>query len=242
MRRLLHIFLILVFGLVYYGCSSDDDNPTEPGSGENLPEVALESVTVPLTIQNSDDPNVRIAASYIALANSFSAFRAFMIPRDNQSLLKIEKITSEWEYTWMMDGISVTMHVWEDSNYYYWEIILNGSDEYYTYSNFVYMEMRQTLDGSSGYLKGYNEGAGDLGIEWNWSTDASGNYFVELTTYNNNNADMLLEVMNYADGSGYMKLYEPSTVLSYEIAWNSDGAGTYAYYDAAGNVSESGSF
>lgn len=228
--------------IIFISCSSDDDNPI--GSNpEDEPVLVIEPIEIPEALQNSNSPGAQRAVMYMSMANSFTAFSAFMSPPPgNSALQKTNGVEEDWEHTWTDGTLSITMRVYESGGYNYWTTTLNGTDGNTVYTNWLMLEARQTMDASSGYLKMFDDNTTDLTFNWEWATDPAGNVTMSMSGYEDGVAAFLIEVVANADESGNTKFYEPISSLIYDISWTSNGNGTYTQYDRNGNVVDSGSW
>ena len=222
---------LMIFVTLLFSCSSDD-NPTEPTSQKIKPKApTAKTIELPEHMVQSGDPHAAMAASWIAMANSFTGYSQFFVPPEGAKSLP--KVSDEGKYTWNVGALAITLIYSTDDEYSKWKVIFNGTDdEGTTYVNWVYMEAEQTADGSSGTMLMYEENSTDVAYKWEWTSSDDGSYNFTFLDYSD--SGWKLDIHVNADNSGEMNYYDNvdgEFVLKYKITWNADGSGAWWDYE-----------
>jgi len=223
--------LIFTAAIFIGGCSSDDDSPSGP-SGDNPPEFGGTdlTVTVPVGMQNSQDPMAQLAMGYILTANSISNMGIWF--QQPGGLRAADG--PPWEYDWTQDGLTVTVIVDETSTQYTWDVYFDGSLEGYIFDNVLIYSAWEDKDGGCGGLDFYawDEVMGEM--SWEWCT--TGGVFTMTMWTENTYGSSEINVTVNADGSGEMEVYVDEA-LYLLINWDSAGNGQWWTYDPDDNGS-----
>ena len=239
-KKIFIVFISLCISLVFISCSDDDDNPTGP-EGNQAKELSAKQIPVLPAMQQSASPHAQQAVLWLSIANSFQAYSAFYTPQDN--LNKLFKTNDEWTKSWMVDALQITMDYFDDETSFGWEIYLTGSDNEFTYNNWLYMEAYQYIDDSYGQLKMYKPVTDEVGMEWNWTNATTGIYYFNLFIWEDN--PQKLEIISNPDNSGQITAYNyvnNQFVAHTKITWTAAGTGYFWEYDESGNVTDEGPF
>jgi len=240
-KKIFIVFVSLCFSLAFISCS-DDDNPTGP-EGNQAKELSAKQIQVPPAMQQSTSPHAQQAVLWLSVANSFKSFSSFYTPQGN--LNKLFKSNDEWTRTWMVDALQITMDYFDDVTSFGWEIFLTGTDEEFTYNNWLYMEAVQYSDDSYGELKIYKPVTDEVAMEWNWTNESiSGIHYFNLFIWDSNPAEKL-EIISNPDNSGQIIAYNSVNsqfVQHTKITWTAAGTGYFWEYDVDGNVTNEGPF
>jgi hypothetical protein len=246
-------FLLLAIALFAFSCSDDDEKASS--SLENQALSLTESSTVivaPSAMQASDDSYAQTAVSYISMANAMSGYLSyFKIPEGSvKSSSRITAANGRAQntgdvvvYTWhdANSGYSVGYQISEVSDSYVFEIfiILPGETAW-----LKYFHAEEKKDRSEGFMNIYDifgvEGD-DTSVVWlAYKWGRSGDIFTFSVSDHSGDFNFKLAV-NEKTKAGNVVYYFDG-VKQYEMSWNSDGSGTWAYYDAEGNLDEEGSW
>ncbi|HYF66504.1 MAG TPA: hypothetical protein VD884_00145 [Ohtaekwangia sp.] len=244
--KLTKVFLI---GLAIFAaaCSSDDDDAKPNLGKKKLSLLEAEPITPPSALANSENPHAQAIVQLIAETNIMSMYAPlFETPAGaTKSSSKITASngrvndTGDFEtYIWEDEdsGQSVAYQVSEESKSYVFEIFMKFDND----SEWIkLMDVEERKDQSAGSLVVYNFESDDAStklLEYSW---ARGNNVFELTmkTYEEEIETVHL-VYNEKTQAGSVA-YEGSDE-SYEMEWDSNGNGTYTYYDENGDISEEG--
>lgn len=244
--KLTKVFLI---GLALFAaaCSNDDDDAKPNLGKKKLSLLEAEPITAPSALANSESPQAQLAASLIASTNIMSAYaQLFDTPAGaTKSSSKITASngrvndTGDFEtYVWEDDdsGQSVAYQVSEESKSYVFEIFMKFDNN----SEWIkLMDVEERKDQSAGSLTVYNfesDDASTILLEYSWTR---GNNIVELTmkTYDEE-VETLHLVYNEKTQAGSITFEGIDD--SFEMEWDSDGNGTYTYFDENGEISEEG--
>ena len=242
-NKLISLIFLMVSLMFIISCS-DDSNPTKPEE-QKAKELSLKEITVPEAMKNSQDPHAQMASAYIGLVNGFRNYSTFYQPPAGSSNLgKIFKSNDEWTRTWTVDALTVTMNYFESEENFGWNIYLTGTDNEFTYNNWLYMEAEQTVGENSGTMKIYKPVTDQVEAEWNWFYDTNGKYNFTFFSWNENYSQKI-EVVSNPDNSGQLTFYEyvnGQFVPTNKISWTSAGTGHWVEYDAQGNIIDEGDF
>ncbi|HYF66505.1 MAG TPA: hypothetical protein VD884_00150 [Ohtaekwangia sp.] len=244
--KLTKVFLI---GLAIFAaaCSNDDDDAKPQLVKQKLSLLEANPITPPTAMANSENPHAQIATTLVSSANIMSPYAPyFETPaRATKSISKITESNGRLNdtgdfttYIWEDDNSEQTIayQVSEESKSYVFEIFLKLEHD----SKWVKrLDVEERKDQSAGTLLVYDfasDNASTKLLEYNWTR---GNKVFELTmkTYEEKIQTMHL-VYNEKTQAGSIS-YEGSDV-SYEMEWDSNGNGTYTYYDENGDISEEG--
>ena len=223
MKFLVSFFAMLTLVLVI-GCSDDDKGPTDNNGETQQPTFGIDSVTVPDAMEQSDDPMAQQAVAYVAMANAFASYGYWFSHSG----------TSEgppWTFTWTVDDLTITLTITEEGNNWVWEIVLDGTDGYYTYDNWLFIHAEQAKNNSSGQLIIYEPVTTNVAMTWTWSVDAEGVYTLVMIS---EGEDFKIEITVNPDHSGELELSE-KVDESYQLAlrevWQADGSGEWWTYE-----------
>jgi len=147
--------------------------PTEPP-----PAMSIGSVSVPTAMEQSENPMAQMAVGFVAMANAFSSYGAYLTPPGGKAAADGDG--PPWEYTWSEGGLTITMTITEVGTEYHWDIVLDGTDGTYTYTDWLVIHAEQAQDGSSGLMIVYEPVTTNILAQWSWSTDLSGVYTFEM--------------------------------------------------------------
>jgi hypothetical protein len=228
--KLLFTFLMVVVGLISFSCSKDDDNSSS-GTTYVKPSIASETevVTVPTALSNSTSPYAGMAVSYLEMANSMSGMLGYLDVPENASVSK--KKSGGVTYSWSSEGYSVWVEYSELTTKYTYVLYV----QYTGVSKYKVMEVEQNKDGSTGLVKYYNTD-GSLLIDYSYVVTSAA-VTASLKLYYTPTETFTMDIVAYKDNSGYVKIYE-SSVLIYNVVWNSAGSGTFTYYTEDGTFTE----
>lgn len=232
MKNLKSIYVSLLFigALVFTSCSSNNDDDFEEQQQE-LSEIVMQdfadninNLAVPAAMQNSNDSNAQQAlAQFTALQSLSSAFTGFFTVPGNavaaksasnlKNAAKSANLNTQ-TYTWVLDGLTVTYIITEQSDRYIFSYALG------TGSGIVkIMDGYQLKNGNYAEIILYDENVEISKIKWSINSNIT---TVELIT---DSIKYILE-SNTANNSGNLKLYESNTLYASYI-WAADGSGSY---------------
>jgi len=239
------ILLLIPFILASYVTScSDDSNPATPEEKKRQ-ELNIQVIETPTAMQNSQDGHAQTAILWIRLANSFSGYSTFYHPpAGSDRISKILKSHDDWDYTWIVDALTITMNYFENLEIFGWKIYMTGTDGEYTFNDWLYMEAEQAYNESYGVMKIYEPVSEKVAMEWNWASNGDGQYLFDLIIWNDNSAEKI-SIINNNDNSGELIFYNfinGQFIAETKIDWNSAGTGEWWEYDLAGNITEHGIF
>ncbi|WP_370087245.1 hypothetical protein [Ekhidna sp.] len=245
-------FALIIFSLIFsISCSKDDDATIEIIDVE----FSFDATNPPISqtlINNllaTTDANASLIGSQLSVANLMSVwFYLFDQPEGAaQSNVPVGTCGGNalvYTYTMSEQGeiFSVAFQICETSSKYTFQIFFseNGSP----FELFLYAEESKT-ELKQGYMELYTSDLSESSISsnvilkytWNENADGSFDFVVE-----DSEGDFKLTIELGADESGSMEI-EQSGSIYYQATWNSTGtAGTYAYYDSEGNVTDSGNW
>jgi hypothetical protein len=235
--RTLRIYSIIFLVILLFGssCKKDEDKPTGPVYVEPAIAERGEVVAIPDGLEskaNAGDYDALIAVSYMNLANAISAYSsAFTIP-DNAE--ETGKKSGSKVYHWSYQGYSYWMTFEELASSYRWKY----EWEFPGQSRFTYFLAEELKSGASGSWTIYNP-ENPTNEVWNYDWSVSSNETFSATLeWNDGDESSSFEVEAKADNSGSF-MYYTGTTLNAEILWNSNGSGTYTFYEEGGNITGS---
>ncbi len=202
------------------------EEPAEPPPG-----LTATPVTVPAHMLESQDSMAMMAVAYVDMANSMSSLVDTYFTPPGGKACAVKTDGPPWEYTWTDSSLTVTMTIDEMVGGYQWEIVLDGTDGFYAYSDWLMMSAEQTTDGSSGSMILYQPVTTEIDSEWSWSTDAYGVYTFVMTTYGSPGSR--IEIVVNLDQSGSIDFYDESGgayEMVFRVEWAADGTGSYWMY------------
>lgn len=245
-----HLFksslLLVVVCLVFASCSKDDDAAPDLDNVAFVFDAENPPVTIPQGLQSSSDSRALLANAFLSQANGIIAVVSSIQPppgaaksntpingRSNGRTRNTQENISV--YTWTAsDGgnsVSYAYQISETNTHYVFELFLKVNNDDYI----KYWHSEQSKTGKQGFLElfgDYDDGQYTLRYEW---AEVAGTFRFDVIT-----SDSKISIISNADNSGSLKVYEEGK-LETELTWNAAGtSGTYAEYDANGNVLESG--
>ncbi len=248
MRTHLSLYMLLL-GLVAFlalGCGSDDDNgnPSGPGGGgggTDAIDLSSAQVEIPAAMSNAASGNAGAAqaTALITLANSFMTYSSWWTPPALKFHVPTNALGADTTISWSQGDMSIILELNTAGSATTWMVTLNGSDGEQNYENFIYMEGYQMLDGSGGNMsiKDPSDPGSDL-LYWEWLVDPDDVFILNLYSSDD---DGTLTVGENPNGSGSVS-QTLGTVLSFEANWNSDGSGSYTFYDGQGDPQDTGTW
>ena len=236
MKTLKFLFLFTaIFSMVLVtSCQKDKETEPEP-TPTSVPDYHIKTVELPEAMVNSNDLGAQTAMTYVNMVNGLSGFGAMMIPPSKSTDAMHYKDGTE-VYTWEIneEGIhcTFTLKITETSDMYKWELIINGTMDNISYSNFVYIYAEEKKDGSWGEITIYNP-------------EQQGNSILFLLTWHNSDGSMyldleipetfLIKLVTHEDQSGSVEMSDWENnqwVLSFKAQWDASGHGQWwDYYD-----------
>lgn len=235
------LLLLLIFAA---GCGTDTgvnnpvgtDSYTNNSGGVPAPSAALEAAPIPDALANSSNPEVRKAVQYINEFNSFQQYNGYLTPPEGSlTARKPDGVNApDYVYVWTTGSLTITMNVWDNASVYAYEMIFDGTDGYYTYTNQRFLEVSVNKNGMAASMTVYDHthvlSPGDILVTWAWSMAPSGviNFSME-TLYNALNFTIdpygpsgIIEA--WLKDAGVLK-------IAYRVEWFSDGTGYWESYD-----------
>ncbi len=241
MTKKVVVFLITCMLVIIVGACSKDDptgsNGDGNGNGTGLPDFTAMAVSVPTEMQNAagSNPGVANGVALITMANSFVAYSAFMIPVGAPKIAA----PNDGSYSWTVGDLTITMTVTTVDSYTNWTVSLNGSDGEQTYEDFILLSGSSQPDGSVGELLLYAPEAGNQEVlSWSWMTGQTGIFSIDYFAFD---ASSAVTVEVNPDGTGVV-INRVQTLSVYSASWNTDGSGSYNYYNSQGDVIDSGTW
>jgi hypothetical protein len=260
---------LLITGLalaLVAGCSSDSNPAGTGGGGPQTGAIPLQDAALqpPAAMQSAATADTAggaaRAVAHFDRYNSIGDLAGwFTAPSPVRGLVSAA-LAAEDTTRWTVGELEVTLAVISASSETYsyvgWDVILNGSDEFNTYSDFLFITGNQTTDvGGVGPVSGsggedrWSRGAGAASIvgsmivydranppydqyQWTWGTDPLG------VTIGSFGWGLLTDpedvgIQFNADGSGFLT-YSQDLVVRYRATWQASGSGTWTTYDDSG--------
>ncbi|MEQ8904318.1 hypothetical protein [Ekhidna sp.] len=258
MKHLKKLTLLLaVISLLFsVSCSKDD--------GDEDINIDLKNVTFPFTsakqpinqtiinnLNNSGDQNGLLISSQLSTVNFMTIWLSLFehptgATETNTPISACGGSALVYTFTASDDGQSFTMayQICETTDKYIFQIFVSVNGN--AMEEFIYAE-ESKADLLEGYMEIYAGSFGeveedsnsDVYLKYTWKEAADGS--IVYTAADSEN-QFLLTIDMEEDHSGSLSLKEDG-LLTYEATWNATGtAGTYAYYDSEGNVTDSGNW
>lgn len=237
--------IILMFTLIFLtilsGCSKNDEsNPVAPKTKEPA-KLQLKEITVPTHLTQVQDQHAQMVSSYIQMANGLTNYAAFFTPPSGAKHLP-KGYSTEDEWTWTEDNLTVTLVYNEGESNISWKVILTGLYEGFTATNWTSMEAEQSKDGNSGHLTIYEPVTTTVAVDWEWNNNSNGNASFIFTDFE---SFMKMQIDVNSDNSGMLQVFQSSDnqfILQYKISWTATGSGEWWEYDATGNITDHGTW
>jgi hypothetical protein len=214
---------ILLLVLTVVSCKKDVEEDIEATRMKLIDRV--ENLDVPEVMKNSSNDNAKTAVGYVDMVKGVANYFTWIeVPEDAQ---RVSLKSSDDVYFWSYGGVTVWETLTETSTAYKWVIeIDNGTGRK------KYLESEEQKDGSYGIMKVYDEDGSTILFTYEWEFDAAGNGTI---LWKDASESFIYDVTVNVDNSGYAKWISEG-VLIYHFLWNSDGSGSYSYYDTDGEV------
>ncbi len=241
-KHMIALFSILLV-LVWMNCSKKS-SPAGPNQEKEMPSVSIQTFTIPQHLQQSSDGNAQIAANFMRMANGFSAFSYAFTPPSGLAKAATSLDDPTWRRTWTYDGLTMTLSVYDRGEQYVWKTRLDGKNENFTYTNWLFMKIEESKDGKSGTMTIYKPVTIDIENQWSWGKEANNAYTVIYLENEENGNSNQLKVTQNPDLSGSLinKItLNGEFVPDYESEWTKEGTGTWKRYEN-GQLVESGSW
>ena len=239
------LMVVLIISMFFVLSCSEDENPVTPEAKKEAKELNIKEITIPEALKQSSDPHAQMCAGYIALANGLKGYASMYRPPEETSMAKLTYVDDNWTRTWTMDQLTVTMNYFENDATFGWEILLTGTDNQFTYSNWLSMKAEQKIDNSFGTLVIYKPVTDQVEFQWQWSETQTQNTFTMETYDDNGNLRNKIEVVSNTDNSGEVTFYGSANgtfAKQTRITWTSTGTGHWEEYDVSGNITDQGDF
>lgn len=233
MKNLKSMYATLFFisALVFTSCSSNNNDDDFEEQQEELSEIVMQdfadtvnNLAVPAAMQNSNDSYAQQALAQFTvlqtLSGSFTEF--FTVPGNAVSAKSAINLKNSAKsinlntqtYTWVLDGLTVTYIITEQSDRYTFSYALGSA------RNIVkIMDGYQLKNGNYAEVILYDENVEISKIKWSINSNIT---TIELIA---DTINYILE-SNTANNSGNLKLYESNTLYASYI-WAVDGSGSY---------------
>ncbi len=238
--------IIVIFSMLYIISCSKDDNPVTPNENKKAKELGLKEITVPEALVQSNDSHAQMCVGFINMANGFKGFSSLYQPPVGINLAKIVDIKDDWTRTWTDEQLSITMNYYENDVSFGWQVFLTGTDNQYTYSNWLLMEAEQKVDDSYGTLIIYKPVTEQVEFKWTWSQSQSGKNTFTMEIFGDDGLpETKIDAVSNSDESGeliFYKYVDGSYVKESRTTWTATGTGHWEEYDASGNIINQGDF
>lgn len=225
------ILLIALF-IAAISCSKDDDDSKEPDVARMAISEKVQAIQVPNAMKNSNNQYAQQASGYVTMIQGIvNTFTYFEPPEGAQQL---KSTSTEGTYTWSYGGITIYMTYEETATKYLWSVDVDEG-----YGRMRYIEAEEFKTGASGWMKIYDYTGTVSGVMllYEWVVNADDSVLLKMS---DSEGGFKIEILGRPDNSGYARYYVEN-VLWYEFIWNSDGSGSYAFYDN-GTPYESGTW
>lgn len=238
MKRLFNSSLwLMVMAFVIMSCSKDEEVQPDLDNVEFTFDAENPPVTIPPGLQSSNDNRALLANAFLSQANGIISLVSAIQPPPGATRSDTPISGSNGNvtvYIWSAsDGgrsVSYAYQVSETSTHYVFELFMKLNNDHYT----RYWHSQQSKSGKQGFLELFGDDEEGFSLRYEW-VEIAGVFHFDLIS-----SDTKINIISNPDNSGSLKFYEGGK-LETELTWNADGtAGTYAEYDAHGNLEESG--
>ncbi len=255
MRKLFFSSLVLSFFLLLQGCS--ESTFTEPETGD-IPTFQMKTITVPEGMLKSSNHYAQEAMNYLVLANTYGKYASLLVPPEMPLSKKtVDNQGPPWVYTWEIDDeygtFTATLTITETdpriltkpsasqivSDKYYFSLVIDGTIEDVTVSDFVFIVGEQSKDYKNGGIIIYDPKnvPNELGA-LSWTSSEDGVYVLTIIGYGSYEINITVN----EDDSGSIQVYkiisETEKLLEFKAEWNSDGDGEWWVYEDNGTTVE----
>ena len=216
-----YLISIAILFLAFNSCKKDDTQgvtATKMKLADNLAKLGI-----PEVMKNSSNSNAQQAVGYydqvMGIENDFTWFN---LPSD---------ATHDGDnYYWSYGGLSLWEVYSESGSNYDWDIYVKTTET----SKQKYFHSEESKDGKTGKMEIYNYASAtdDELLSYQWTFDSKGNMTM---TESSGDGSFEYEIVSNIDLSGSSKMYSDGK-LFYSFQWNSDGSGSYVYYNDDGTV------
>ena len=238
--------VIIIFSVLFIISCSNDDNPVTPNENKEAKELGLKEIKIPEKLVQSNDPHAQMCVGAINMVNGFKGFSAMAKPPAETNLHKIVETNEDWTRTWTDGQLSVTMKYYENDVSFGWQLFFTGSDNNFTYSNWLAMKAEQKNDNSYGTLIIYKPVTDQVEFQWTWSQSQNGNSTFTMEIFGEDGLPQTkIEVVSNSDESGEVTFYNyvnGSYTKQSKTTWTSTGTGHWAQYNEDGSIASEGDF
>lgn len=222
MKKFNSLVIVLLLSLAVTSCSKKDDNPAAPkDEPPGIPSVSFKGPNTNSTDQWAiyTKSSVESMNAYPMMLSAFSS--ANPTSKDGQwrwELSPVAGFTESFTGTRNSDGS------------YTWVLMLNGTYEGSTYSNWKALEGTTSSDGKSGSWKAFEDNTTVLTADYTWSTSSTGVLSGTFKGYENSVVTGKIEITNNPDNSGSLLVYN-SGELMFKSTWIANGTGQWWGYE-----------
>lgn len=227
MKKLYSLVVLLLLSLLITSCSKKDDKAVDPGDGGDSQAPGIPTVSFKGPNTQSTDQYALLTKSSVESFNAYPQLLSAMFSSTKPS-------NSNGQWLWVVSpgqGATETFTAKKNSDgSYTWTLVLNGTIQNDTYSNWKALEGTTSADGKTGNWKIYDDNTTTLVGEFTWSTNSGGILSGTFLSYENGATSGKFEVVNNPDNSGSLKVYS-NNILSFYSTWKADGTGTWHSYE-----------
>lgn len=251
--QLLKYFILGTLSFILLACGGEENEVEKPEENGD-PIVALvfnaqnPPISIPSALLSSQNDHAIAITGFLRLANGITSYATyFNVPDDaevsnspirnseNDRLAVEDVIVYKWIYNNGNQFVTRAYQLTPTDGEYLFEIFEDfGGEDGFEKILEGNESIADLMGGNLRYL-GFNDS--DTEINYEWSEEVPGTLIFETINYNNR-----IAIMRNSDNSGSLNIYSQG-FKNAEYTWNLSGtAGTFATYDAQGNLVESGNW
>jgi hypothetical protein len=240
--------LLLSAVVIASACSDDDDKKSSLESAKLSFTANTKAIEAPEAMQNSDNEYAQMANGWVQVANGMTQYLGYMeapagatksSSRITAGNARAKAGGDVLVYTWTDEqtGYSIGYQISEESDKYVFEIFLRESGSVWV--KYFYAEEKK--DRSAGLMEIYNiwgDNTSEVIFKYAWTRSGD---ILTLTFSDSSDESSLVITVNEKTGAGSVTSFN-GNIKTYEMIWDAQGNGTWTYYDAEGNVDDSGTW
>lgn len=252
--KFLRYFILSTLSFILLACGGEDNEVEKPIENKD-PVVALvfsaqnPPISIPAALSSSQNDHAIAITGFLRQANGITSYASYFNVPDDAEVSntpiqesvdnRLQSGNNVTVYTWTYNNgnqfVTTAYQLTESGSDYLYEIFFDYGEEDGYIKTLEGKESITEIKNGELSFKGFNESDAELNYEW-IESDTGVLVFKIYSFYNT------IEITKNPDNSGSLNIYSQG-FKNADYTWNASGtSGTYATYDAQGNLVDSGNW